>query len=169
MAGRGATRDFVREVGIVFAESLWDRTATCCRSRLYCLVKSAEGKKKESVRRRQKKRKEGKDKPRSAISQSSSSTRRSSKKTSSSGSDNSSSSSSVTESIWSMYARSLAGRPSTASPKRSCCRVEDDIVGYHKRKGGRHGVHSAGTPVLSAPLCINSRQGESQILRADYG
>ena len=34
--------DFVSDVEIVFAESLWDRTATCCRSRLYCLVKSAE-------------------------------------------------------------------------------------------------------------------------------
>jgi hypothetical protein len=39
--------DLVSEVWIVFAEPLWDRTATCCRSRLYCLVKSGERKKKE--------------------------------------------------------------------------------------------------------------------------
>ena len=45
-AGRGATTDPVRDVWIVFAEPLWDRTATCCRSRLYCLVKSAERKRK---------------------------------------------------------------------------------------------------------------------------
>ena len=45
IAGRGATMDFVRAVGTVFAESFWDITATCCRSRLYCLVKSEREKK----------------------------------------------------------------------------------------------------------------------------
>ena len=95
--------DFVSDVEIVFAESLWDRTATCCRSRLYCLVKSAERRGKWVCEGKGGKERKKKNEPRSAISQSSSSTRRSSKNTSSSGSDNGSSSS-VAESTWSMYA-----------------------------------------------------------------
>ena len=48
--GGGAGVDLVRGVGIGFAEPLWDRTATGCRSRLYCLVKSAGRKERKYVR-----------------------------------------------------------------------------------------------------------------------
>jgi len=42
MSGSGARMDFVRDVGTVFAESLWDRTVTCV-AEVDCTVYSGVG------------------------------------------------------------------------------------------------------------------------------